>query len=80
MRYRRAVEKLRILAEECDSQGAWPREEPLLREACVFGDLLDGDHQWRRKHRGAGRYPENELWEAVEGYLDLCDASNGFPP
>jgi hypothetical protein len=33
------------------------------------------DHDWRREHRGYGRYPENELWEAVEGYLDLVDAS-----
>jgi hypothetical protein len=33
------------------------------------------DHDWRREHRGYGRYPENELWEAVEGYLDLFDAS-----
>lgn len=33
------------------------------------------DQQWRRDHRGMGRYPENELWEAVEGYLDILDAS-----
>lgn len=198
MRYRRAVEKLRILAEECDSQRAWPGEDPLLREAYVFGDLFEGpdelervelalvlglspervawastprgalwleeslrlntggfayywrshldtvvnhrirgpvrfwsresgpdetvlqalaerrfddlprvetspdaqrkqlagelataldrlrsirdsywDHPWRREHRGYGRYPENELWEAVQGYLDLCEAANG---
>ena len=24
---------------------------------------------------GGGRYPEHELWEAVQGYLDLQDAS-----
>jgi hypothetical protein len=35
------------------------------------------DHDWRREHRGYGRYPENELWDAVEGYLDLLDASRG---
>jgi hypothetical protein len=29
---------------------------------------------WRREHRGYGRYPENELWEAVEGYLHILDA------
>jgi hypothetical protein len=29
------------------------------------------DHDWRRAHRGYGRYPENELWDAVEGFLDL---------
>lgn len=38
------------------------------------------DHAWRHKHRGYGRYPENELWEAVEGYLDLVDASQSGKP
>lgn len=33
------------------------------------------DQTWRREHRGYGRYPENELWGAVEGYLALLDAS-----
>ena len=33
------------------------------------------EYGWRREHRGYGRYPENELWDAVEGYLDLLDAS-----
>jgi hypothetical protein len=35
------------------------------------------DHGWRREHRSSGRYPENELWDAVEGYLDLLDAFRG---
>jgi len=38
------------------------------------------DHDWRREHRGYGRYPENELWEAVEGFLDLVDASRPSKP
>ena len=38
------------------------------------------DHDWRREHRGNGRYPESELWEAVEGYLDLFDASQPSDP
>ena len=38
------------------------------------------DHDWRREHRGYGRYPENELWEAVEGFLDLVDASRANKP
>ena len=42
-----------------------------LRE--VHGKYWDRD--WRREHRGYGRYPENELWEAVGGFLDLADAS-----
>jgi len=33
------------------------------------------DRDWRHEHRGGGRYPENELSDAVEGYLDLLDAS-----
>jgi hypothetical protein len=179
MRYRRAVEKLRILAEACDSVKNWPPEDPFLLEAYVFGDVLGGaeevpwefsphgtawlaerlrldkggfaywwrshlspvpnhrisapvrfwsqegpdeavlqalvdrrfddlprlapspqaqreylaedlaaalshlravhasywDHDWRREHRGFGRYPEHHLWEAVQGYLDLYDAT-----
>jgi hypothetical protein len=35
-------------------------------------------HDWRREHRGNGRYPENELWEAAAEYLDLLDATE--PP
>lgn len=38
------------------------------------------DQQWRRDHRGLGRYPEHELWEAVEGYLDLLSASHPAAP
>jgi hypothetical protein len=34
------------------------------------------DHDWRRENRGGGRYPEHELWEAVQGYLDLLDAGD----
>jgi len=37
------------------------------------------DQKWRREHRGFGRYPEHELWEAVEGYLDLLNASRPAP-
>ncbi len=196
MRYRRAVEKLRILAEACESVKDWPPEDPFLLEAYVFGDVLEGadplecaevalvlnlppeevpwessphgtlwledrlrlskggfaywwrsrldpvsnhrirgpvrfwshdgpdetvlqalaerrfddlprlapspqeeqqqlggelaialsrlravhasywDHDWRQEHRGFGRYPEHDLWEAVQGYLDLHDAGS----
>jgi hypothetical protein len=194
MRYRRAVEKLRLLAAACQSTTRLPVDEPFLQEAYVFGDVLDGadpvkcvqvalalnlspeevpwcsqpagtawlvdslrldkggfaywwrsrhepvwnhvirdpvrfwslggtdesvldalrdrrfaelprvsaspadlrqrveleldralaqlhavdqkywDHDWRGEHRGGGRYPENHLWEAVDGYLDLLGA------
>jgi hypothetical protein len=199
MRYRRAVEKLRILADECDAAKNPPPEEPFLLEAYCFGDVLRGadplecvevvlvlnlppqevvwgstphgtvwlsdrlrlskggfcywwrshldpvanhyirepvrfwshggpdedvlqalaerrfadlprllpptaasrdqlirerdaalgllrkvhasywDNDWRREHRGLGRYPENELWDAVDGYLELRDAAAQSP-
>lgn len=37
------------------------------------------DQGWRREHRSFGRYPEHELWEAVEGYLSLLNASRRRP-
>lgn len=37
------------------------------------------DIDWRRAHRGYGRYPEDQLWQAVDGYLDLLDASSSTP-
>src|SRR5258708_35809112 len=42
MRYRRAVEKLQALAEECESVKGWPPEDPFLLEAWVFGAVLRG--------------------------------------
>jgi hypothetical protein len=37
------------------------------------------DYGWRRAHRGDGRYPEHELWDAVYGYLNLLDATSSAP-
>jgi hypothetical protein len=199
MRYRRAVEKLRELADACERAKRWPPDEPFLLEAHVFGDVLAGtdplevvevalvlnlpaeevpwesnphgtlwladelrlskggfaywwrshlepvanhyikdpvrfwtregpdeevlgalaerrfddlprftlsedalqeqtttaasaalnrlrvirdsywEPDWRRAHRGTGRYPEHELWDAVNGYLDLHDAAQPPP-
>lgn len=134
MRYRRAVAKLRALAEMCSHTTRHPFDEPLLHEACVFGEELPDpragailvprwsrrvrvprpgraathrpaeDHgrsdraaradrrraatalarlraahgsywerDWRREHRGNGRYPEHHLWDTVHSYLDLLD-------
>jgi hypothetical protein len=42
MRYRRAVEKIRILAEACRDFKRFPSDEPFLLEAYVFGDVLRG--------------------------------------
>jgi len=49
----------------------------LLHLRQVHGSYWDAD--WRREHRGMGRYPERALWEAVEGYLDLISASRATP-
>lgn len=48
MRYRRAVEKLRALAEACAQQRDWPGEDPLLLEAYVHGVVLDGPDELDR--------------------------------
>lgn len=42
MQYRRAVERLRKLAQACDQTRRVPAAEPFLRAAYVFGDLLEG--------------------------------------
>jgi hypothetical protein len=42
MRYRRAVEKLRLLAAACQSTTRPPVDEPFVQEAYVFGDVLGG--------------------------------------
>jgi hypothetical protein len=36
------------------------------------------ERSWRTTHRGSGVYPENHLWDAVHGYLDLRTASRRF--
>lgn len=121
MRYRRAVEKLRILAEAGqDFTKRYPSEEPVIKAAYVFGEVLRGA-DWLRLSKGGYAYfwrshldpdlprvtstPEAEreqaagelatalsrlrsvhasYWDddwrrenrgAVEGYLDLLDAS-----
>ncbi|RZB14405.1 hypothetical protein StrepF001_37855 [Streptomyces sp. F001] len=38
------------------------------------------DGPWRRAHRGSGRFPEDSLWGAVDGYLELLDAAAEAPP
>lgn len=198
MRYRRAMEKLRVLADACQSTARLPGKDPFLREAFVYGDVLAGadpiesvqvaftldlfpedvpwcthppgtawladclrldkggfvycwrsrhepvwnhvvrepvrfwsiegtdeavldalhdrrfadlprmtaspaelrhraeveldralarlrtvhraywERDWRIEHRGAGRHPEDHLWEAADGYLDLLNVAHGF--
>ena len=43
MRYKRAVEKLRILAETCERVKIfWSDTEPFLKAVYAFGEVLDG--------------------------------------
>ena len=43
MRYQRATEKLRLLAEGCEEIGSWPPwDEPYLVEMYAFGPVLEG--------------------------------------
>ena len=43
MRYRRAVEKLRTLAEACERvKFFWSDTEPFLKAVYAFGDVVDG--------------------------------------
>lgn len=44
-----------------------------LAHLCEVADAY-WQPDWRRKHRGLGEYPENHLWNAVNGYLDLLGA------
>jgi hypothetical protein len=82
MRYRRAVEKLRILAEECDSQRTWPGEDPLLREAYVFGDLFEGPDELERVELALvlACLPSRLPGHQRRAERPLGDASNGCPP
>jgi hypothetical protein len=61
-----------------------PEPEEERRQLLVEGDVAlrrlrevrerYWDYDWRREHKALDRYPENELWDAVAGYLDLLDA------
>jgi hypothetical protein len=43
MRYQRAVEKLRILAEACERLKVFPPDgDPFLKAVYTFGEVLDG--------------------------------------
>lgn len=35
-----------------------------------------GDREWRRGHRGDGSYPEDTLWAAAAGFIELDDWLN----
>jgi hypothetical protein len=38
-------------------------------------DAAYWERDWRREHKGLGVYPEDHLWRATHGYLDLLAAT-----
>jgi hypothetical protein len=38
-------------------------------------DAAYWEREWRRDHKGLGIYPEDHLWRATHGYLDLLAAT-----
>ncbi|MFP4073230.1 MAG: hypothetical protein ACLFVZ_04250, partial [Actinomycetota bacterium] len=61
-----------------------PDEETFLRQLRIergaarkhLKSVVDSyhDRDWRRSHKGFGVYPEDHLWRATKGFLDLDDA------
>jgi hypothetical protein len=70
MRYRRAVEKLRTLAEACESVKNWPPEDPFLLAAYVFGDVLEGADPLESVEVAAGKqHPDKKIAKAARAAL-----------
>jgi hypothetical protein len=55
--------------------------EELATAAAHLREVRDRYWQrsWRGDHYSAGTYPENHLWDAVHGYLDLLDGVGAMP-
>lgn len=47
------------------------REAALSRQFLVDAAANYWDRDWRREHRGSGQTPEQLLWQALRGYLEL---------
>jgi hypothetical protein len=74
------VESLRLAdpsPEELAEQLAMERDASLAHLRRVQESLHD--REWRSGRKGFGNYPEDHLWHAVEGYLDLLDAERKAP-
>ncbi|WP_249997537.1 hypothetical protein [Actinoplanes sp. M2I2] len=71
---RRDAEHLRLLPLTDDEQRQRLAEDLAisLRHLRQVRDRY-ADRDWRSDHRGHGVYPENHLWDAVDGYLELLD-------
>lgn len=72
----RDVESLRLPAPSRDEEAEQLAEE--LNASLVHLRRVQDSYferEWRSTHKGFGVYPEDHLWHAVEGYLDLLDAN-----
>ena len=70
------AEHLRLPAPATEQQ----HEQARIELAASLGYLRQAEagfweRDWRSAHRGQGVCPENHLWDAVHGYLDLLDAT-----
>lgn len=65
------------LAEPDSARLAGQISRELETSAKLLREVRDRywDIDWQRSHHGGGRHPEDHLWQAVDGYLDLLDAS-----
>lgn len=50
------------------------RPEPPCHDA-DWRNAAYREREWRREHKGLGVYPEEHLWRATHGYLDLLAAT-----
>jgi hypothetical protein len=78
---RGAADDLRVPAPgaaELREQLGVELEASLAHLRRVSGGYWERD--WRREHRGSGRYPENHLWDATSHYLELLDATRNLSP
>jgi hypothetical protein len=75
------AEHLRMPSPNAEQQ----REQVSVELAASLSHLRDveagfRERDWRSAHKGSGIYPEDHLWNAVHGYLDLLAASGQQQP
>lgn len=70
------AERLRLPAPEPEEEAEQLAEE-LDASLAHLRRVQDSFHEreWRAAHKNFNIYPEDHLWHAVEGYLDLLDAN-----
>ncbi|MBS3939850.1 MAG: hypothetical protein KG028_02710 [Actinobacteria bacterium] len=74
----RRPEDVRLPApDEEEARAALERHLAVTRAALDAAIERFWDANWRREHKGAGRYPEQTLWELAWGVRDLERAVDG---